>query len=273
MKMTMPSTRRQAAFTRTDLVFVILLLALLATVVLPALADVQNKGGRADCANNLRQIGQDSMIYASENNGWLPVCTLGSANGEGAKSNYLGATHYSEYVYLGGTPNTQLTTNEPPLSEGNGYQNLGYLYQDGLAGNASIFYCPSLWGSTQGASYYTPLLTGDSLGVVRSSYFYNPRMVNAQAGNILRRYQKTSDLEPHKLFAVDFIEGGSPATLAHAQDHGWNVLFTDGSVQFARLTQNNNYSYALVTQNLVLDESETSWLEYDQVFTWLEQDH
>ena len=275
MNVSAHSTRQNEAFTITDLLFVIIALALVALVVFPSFAGVQNKGGRLQCANNLRQIGQDSMIYAGENNGWLPVCNLGAYNGEGAKSNYLGQVTYTLYVYIGGTPGTQITTNEPPPANGEGYQNLGHLYQSGLAGNGSIFFCPAQLEWEQG---YEPLLTLNANEVINSSYFYNPRMANAFNNNNLRRYQTTSQLEPHKLFAVDEIDPGGisglvPATNAHARDHGWNVLFTDGSVQFVRLSQNNNYLYTLITQHLVGGENINSWEGYDQLFDILEQDH
>jgi type II secretory pathway pseudopilin PulG len=277
-------------FTLTDLLVLIATFGLLAILVFPALAGVQNKGGRVECANNLRQIGMESMVFAGENNGWFPVCTLGAANGEGAKSNFLGGIHYTRYVYYEGAPNTQITTNEPPIPNGGGYQNLGYLYQAGLAGNGNIFYCPAVWGDgVMGANAYSPLLTADSTGTIRSSYFYNPRMLNPNinTGWPIRRYQTVSQLEPHRLFAVDAIiagessgpiDGGegtrvNQATIAHIRDRGWNVLFTDGSVQFSRLTQNNNYLFNLITVNLSGSESEASYEGYDQTFTFLEQDH
>lgn len=273
------------AFTLTDLLAVIALLAVLTAVVMPTLAGVQNKGGRLECANNLRQIGVASMIFASDNNGWLPVCTLGAGNANGAKTNYLLGIHYTRYVYLG-APNTQITTNEPPV-QGEGYQNLGYLFEAGLAGNGNIFYCPGQWGTALGASYYRPLLTTDSTGVIRSSYFYNPRMANAAVSDTIRRYQTVSQMEPHRLFAVDYIgpgndsgnidspsgSGFNPVTMAHARDHGWNVLFTDGSVEFSTLSQDTNYYFNAVVQDLVLSESKQSYIGYDQVFDLLEQDH
>ena len=283
MNTSIHSSRSDRAFTLTDLLVVIATLAVLAIVTFPALAGIQNKGGRLECANNLRQIGMESMVYAGENGGWLPICTLGGANGNGTSRNHLGGTHYTAYVYIG-TLNTQITTNEPPV-QGESYQNLGYLYQDGQAGNGNIFYCPDTWGTLAGANNYSPLLTTDSSGVIRSSYFYNPRMVSVNPVNTLRRYQTVSQLEPHRLFAVDEILGGTtdpigppstgvnPATIQHARDRGWNVLFTDGSVQFSRLTQNNNYYYNLITQLLQLNESTTSYTEYDQTFDFLEQDH
>lgn len=276
---------RREAFTFVELLVVIALLAVLAIFVFPAFAAVQNKGGRLDCANNLRQLGMDSMIFAGENNGWLPVCTLGAANDEGAESNYLGSTIYSEYLFYGaaGAANEFVPTNAS--SSLGTFQNEGYLYEDGLAGNGNIFYCPSQWGATGGANAYSPLLTANASGVVNSSYFYNPRMVapTVQGSGNLRRYQTTSQLEPHRLFAVDSIApktigieegvGVNPASIEHARDHGWNVLFTDGSVQFSRLTLANNSEYNLITQDLSLSESGTSWVQYNTVFNFLEQDH
>lgn len=263
------------AFTLTDLLVLVAVLALLAIVTVPALAGVQNKGGRLECANNLRQIGMESMVYAQENQGWLPIMTLGAANNEGQLRNHMNGLHYVRYVYLG-QANTQITTNEPPLleHEGEGYQNPGYLYQDGQAGNGSIFFCPATWGQG-GASSYNPLLTTDSNGAILSSYFYNPR-VTSFTGNPLRRYQTVNQLEPHKLFAVDAINastegpgGVNISSIPHIRDHGWNVLFTDGSVQFSGLTLGNNHLFNLVTAGL----TDFNYAGFDQTFTFLEQDH
>src|SRR5215469_12154146 len=118
------STRSDRAFTLTDLLVLIAVLALLAIVTVPALAGVQNKGGRLECANNLRQIGMESIVYAQENSGWLPIVTLGTYNHYGVLRNYLGGVYYTYEVYEG-TANTQITTNEPPV-QGESYQNLGY---------------------------------------------------------------------------------------------------------------------------------------------------
>jgi hypothetical protein len=281
MNTSIHSARQNRGFTLTDLLVLIATLAVLVLVTYPALATIQDKGGRVECANNLRQIGMESMIYAGENSGWLPICTLGAANSGGSQRNHLGGVHYTQYVYLG-TANLRITTNEPPV-QGQGYQNLGYLFKAGLAGNGNIFYCPALWGHPfMGADSYSPLLTTDSTGIIRSSYMYNPRITSATptSNNNLRKYQTTSQLEPHRLFALDYLRnetgavtpGIQPAWMPHARDHGWNVLFTDGSVQFCRLTKNNNLFYNAVTTQLITDESALSLYQYDQTFTGLEQD-
>lgn len=267
-----PSTNRDHAFTLTELLVMLTTLAVLALLTLPTLAGVQNKSGRAQCANNLRQIGMASMIYANEYRGWLPIW-----GGYDSRHpiNLLVSEHYTRYVWWS-TPNSPVPTNGPaaPGTSSTAYQSMGYLYRAGLAGDGRIFYCPSQWGTPYGANAYTPLLTTDASGNVRSTYLYNPRMVNAGVDN-LRRYQMTSQLEAHKLFAVDFLQdsgsqpGIDPSAIPHSRERGWNVLFTDGSVQFSQ----NQAAFFLITHRLITDESTKSALLYDFVFNDLEQDH
>jgi hypothetical protein len=255
--------KRRSAFTLIELAVVIATLAILVTLVLPALAGVQNKGGRMQCANNLRQIGIGSMIYAGEYRGWLPICSIGGVNSYPNIVNNLGGMHYTRYVFSSdfSSPNSKVSTNATLSS----YQNLGYLYRVGIIGNANVFFCPDQWGTLLGADYYSPLLTTDAGGIVRSSYAFNPRIVNPTNNVIARRYQKASDLQPHKLLAVDYFDTG---VFAHFRERGWNVLFSDGSVQFSR----NDLAYNLV-KNFSVSESVSSYIMEDQILNYLELDH
>ena len=253
------------AFTLTELLVVIAMLVLMAMVVLPALAGAQNKGGRMQCANNLRQIGVASMIYATEYRDWLPIDLVHPSS-----VNVLNAIHYTAYVAFG-PANTFVPTNAVDTS----FMDLGLLYHVSLAGNGSIFYCPEQWGTAYGANTYSPLLTTDLYGgggAVRSSYFFNPRITDPANSyglpynmSHLRLYQKTGDLPPHKLFVVDHFLSKSSG---HIRECGWNVLFTDGSVQFSR----NDQAYNLI-QNFVSTETTSSWVQADQIFNCLEFDH
>lgn len=57
------------AFTLTELLVVIAVVALLALTLLPALASTTERGKRAACQNNLRQIAAGVTVYAANNAG------------------------------------------------------------------------------------------------------------------------------------------------------------------------------------------------------------
>jgi prepilin-type N-terminal cleavage/methylation domain-containing protein len=59
------------AFTLIELLVVIAIIAILAALLLPVLASAKEKGKRAACKNNLRQIAIGANMYAGDNRDWL----------------------------------------------------------------------------------------------------------------------------------------------------------------------------------------------------------
>ena len=67
---------RRGAFTLVELLVVIGIIALLISILLPALSKAQDAARTVTCLSNMRQIMQASTGYAADNKGWMISCGL-----------------------------------------------------------------------------------------------------------------------------------------------------------------------------------------------------
>ncbi|HEX4343311.1 MAG TPA: type II secretion system protein [Verrucomicrobiae bacterium] len=251
-----PQGRTGGAFTFIELVVIIAMVALLATLLSPALASTKGRTQRAACANNLKELGLGCLTYAQNYNGGYPITQVGNN-----AVNVVNGGFYTRWLFFdanrpgfhlsqtwdAGTAPDNPDGGSPNTKTGTFWRNLGMLYPEKLAGDGSMFFCPGLNAkkSIIGSAAYQPLLTTDAgsanPGSVRDSYIYNPWA----DGNVTRLYQKTSDVKARKVFGTDFMDSttwnsdGSINTdssnFAHSREQGWNVLFTDGSEEFKHI--------------------------------------
>ena len=63
-------------FTLIELLVVIGIIAILASLVTPALSKAKEKGNRTGCCNNLRQIMMSTVLYADDNRDFLPYVNI-----------------------------------------------------------------------------------------------------------------------------------------------------------------------------------------------------
>jgi prepilin-type N-terminal cleavage/methylation domain-containing protein len=64
--------RTQDAFTLIELLTVIAIIGILASILIPVVSSVRDSAARANCASNLRQIGTALHLYADDHEGRLP---------------------------------------------------------------------------------------------------------------------------------------------------------------------------------------------------------
>ena len=69
----MKSHRNPRGFTLVELLVVIGIIAVLITILLPALNTAREKAKRAQCANNIRTFLQATTMYANQNKGKVPM--------------------------------------------------------------------------------------------------------------------------------------------------------------------------------------------------------
>ncbi len=247
------SAKPTGAFTLVELLVVIAIFVVLAVMLAPAFASTKDHAQRASCANNMRELGLGTAVYAEHYNGAYPITQAGNN-----PVNLINGGYYTRWVFFDGNkPNFHLSQSwdnygDNPdsgaggTSTGTFWRNFGMLYPERLAGDGSRFFCPGLnaKGSIMGAELYQPLLTTDTSGVnpgsVRSSYIYNPWVF----GGNNRLYVKTSNLKSRVVFGLDFMDASiwnsdgsvkaDSRDFSHGQACGWNVLFSDNSVAFNR---------------------------------------
>jgi len=203
---------RKHAFTLIELLVVISIIALLISLLLPALQQARKSADVAVCGSNLHQIAGSVTAYTIDYDGFLPPFRADTNSYEVSAPWHL----YQAYYARNTLPNGRLV----PF-------NLANLFEGGYANDASVFYCPG-----QPADYLQEDFNGIPFGQTlsgdqrhRTGYFYNPH--GGSQSYIDEPITRMEDSELELSLALDTQH--EPNAIAHSPRY--NVLRFDGGVR------------------------------------------
>ena len=229
---------RPAAFTLIELLVVIGVIAIVMSILIPALHKARETAKRTICAVHERDIGVGITMYAQQYKDLLPPPLF---------RKHPGFPWRSCVAYT-------IDTSAPYGSHITGVYNLGYLYKTNLVQDPKVFYCPS---QSVNVNYYNGLnYAYDGYrdeahpwpwnaqpwhdGNTRISYDYYPQSKSSKSAAPYDAYPaitaKLSDVDDtramltDKLFDLEYLVHRSSSG---ARPNGINVLYGDTHVEFA----------------------------------------
>jgi len=221
----------QNAFTLIELLVVISIIALLVSILLPALNTARDTARQIVCATHLRSVYLGLALYADQNQGILPRYMDGyetsSYDNKSRQCCYFTYLAYRrDYINPDGVGK--------PL-------NLARIYEEGVIESPEIFYCASL-GKNTGLPKYEGYMAGvDRWGDFPAGENLDRDFI--QTGYNFWRYwqERVNKFDKLKSYPLCYDMMFSIDKISHVKQDGtakgFNVAWGDGHVAFAPATE------------------------------------
>ena len=122
-------------FTLIELMVVIGIIAIISSLLLPALGRARGRAKGIICSNNLKQMGKAQMFYNNDNNGWIPPVSINTKKTYGQTSLWMTSLAYYFQPEASWRWNWHANTKESvrqmfmcPLGGDDTYRQLNYMY-------------------------------------------------------------------------------------------------------------------------------------------------
>jgi prepilin-type N-terminal cleavage/methylation domain-containing protein/prepilin-type processing-associated H-X9-DG protein len=254
-----PRFASNRAFTLIELLIVIAIIAILASLLLPAMALAREKGRRTVCLSNVRQIGIAIQMYSQDNEGRIPY---------GPKAPPF--TNPANFYPSTGAP-TSLLSLQSGAPAG-----LGLLLEHHLAAQPKVLFCPSTDQPLDTVAELTKVGTYQAQG----SYYYrhggntqlfdSPIATNATPNIKLDSLGLNRNGQPIRALVIDTLFL-CPEDLAvfnvrprtHHQKKSATILFADGHA-VSRLNKDNRFTVDVTDYSQIRDS-------FNKILSVLEQ--
>ena len=184
-------------FTLIELLVVVAIIGILASILLPSLSKARERGKRAVCKSNIKQIGLSMTMYSDDNDSLLPR-----------------STDWATTI----------------MDTGQGYRQMGYFFP--YMEIVDIYYCPSMPNTNIGGYNFSKTVNKkrweDGGEWVQASYSYR-KYANPETYNISNFDSSTAMITDahHELWSDRF------GLFTHGPE-GYNTMYGDTSIKWVR---------------------------------------